>query len=90
MHAQAYYGLARIAVLQKDPEVAERLFQKTLDSAPDDQVRAWSLVYLGRLADAEGDREQAVKHFRSALEVKDASAAAHQAAEQGVQQGSTK
>jgi tetratricopeptide (TPR) repeat protein len=90
VHAQAYYGLARIAVLQKDPEVAERLFQKTLDSTPDAQVKAWSLVYLGRLEDAAGDHEQAVKHFRSALDVKDASAAARQAAEQGVQQSSTK
>src|SRR5262245_4950451 len=90
MHAQAYYGLARIAVLQKDPEVAERLFQKTLDSKPDAQVKAWSLVYLGRLADAAGDREQAVKHFHSALGVEGASTAARQAAEQGVQQDSSK
>jgi tetratricopeptide (TPR) repeat protein len=90
MHARAYYGLARIAALQKDPEVAERLFQKTIESAPDPQVKAWALVYLGRLADAAGEREQAVNHFRSALEVEGASAAARQAAEQGVRQTTQK
>ena len=47
VHAAAYYGLARIAVLQKDPETAERLFQKTLELEPEAQVKAWTLVYLG-------------------------------------------
>ena len=34
MHASAYYGLARIALLEKDLDAAERLFQKSLDSDP--------------------------------------------------------
>jgi tetratricopeptide (TPR) repeat protein len=85
VHAAAYYGLARVAVLQKDPETAERLFLKVLESAPEPPVQAWALVYLGRLADAAADREQAVKYFRSALDVQGASAAARQAAEQGAQ-----
>jgi len=41
VHARAYYGLARIAVLQNDPEMGERLFQKVLDSSPDAWVKAW-------------------------------------------------
>lgn len=86
LHAKAYYGLARIAILQKDPETAERLFQKTLESSPEPPVKAWALVYLGRLSDAAGDRAQAAKHFQDALAVSGASAAAHKAAEQGVQQ----
>jgi hypothetical protein len=48
-------------------------------------VKAWSLVYLARLSDAAGDREQATRRYREALAVEDASPAAHQAAEQGVQ-----
>ncbi len=84
MHAQAYYGLARIAVLQRDPETAEQLFRKTLESSPAPPVKAWALVYLGRLSDAAGDRAQAVKHFQDALAVAGASAAARNAAEQGV------
>ena len=86
VHAKAYYGLARIAVLQKDPELAERLFEKTLESQPEAQVRAWALVYLGRLSDAAGNRQQAAQHFQSALKVEGASPAARQAAQEGVQQ----
>lgn len=86
MHAAAYYGLARIAVLQKDPETAERLFEKTLESEPEAQVKTWALVYLGRLSHAAGDRDQAVKYFQDALKVDGASDAARKAAQQGVQQ----
>jgi tetratricopeptide (TPR) repeat protein len=86
LHAKAYYGLARIAVLEKDPETGEKLFLKTLESSPDPQTKAWSLVYLGRLADLAGEREQAAAHYRSALEINGASAGARKAAEQGLQE----
>jgi tetratricopeptide (TPR) repeat protein len=88
MHAAAYYGLARIAVFQKDPETGERLFQKTLELEPDPFVKAWTLVFLGRLSLASGDPEQAAKHFRNALAVQGASDDARKAAQQGVQQSS--
>jgi len=88
MHAAAYYGLARIAAMQKDPESAERLFAKTLELEPDAPVKAWALVYLGKLSLAAGDREQASKHFQSALGVAGASKMARDQAEQGVQQSS--
>ena len=81
MHARAYYGLARVAALQKDPELAEKLFQKTLDLSPDPQTRGWAYVYLGRLASASGDREQAEKQYRAAIGVDGISAAARAAAE---------
>ncbi len=86
LHAKAYYGLARIAVLQKNPELAEKLLQKVLELEPDPQVKGWSLVYLGRLADAAGEREQAAKHYQSALGVEGISAAARQAAQKGIEQ----
>jgi len=85
LHAQAYYGLARIAAREKNPEMAEQLFQKTLESGPEPQVKAWALVYLARLSDAAGNRERAIRRYREALAVEGASAAAHEAAEQGVQ-----
>jgi tetratricopeptide (TPR) repeat protein len=88
MHAAAYYGMARIAVLQQNPETAERLFEKTLELEPEAQVKAWALVYLGRLSNAAGDRDQAVKHFQDALKVDGASDVARKAAAQGVQQSS--
>ena len=83
-HAQAYYGLARIAALEKNPEMAERLFERTLESQPDPRVKAWTLVYLARLADASGDRDQAVRRYHEALAVTGASPAAVEAAQQGV------
>jgi tetratricopeptide (TPR) repeat protein len=85
LHGQAYYGLARIAALENNAELAERLFQKTLDCEPEPQIRAWTLVYLGRLSDAAGDRRQAVQRYQEALAVQGASPAAHQAAQQGAQ-----
>ena len=88
VQAQAWYGLARIAVLQKDPELAQRLFEKTLESSPPPQVKAWTHVYLGRLADAAGEREQAVGHYKDALAAEGASEAARRAAEQGIQPNS--
>ena len=72
-HAQAWYGLARISVLQNQPEAATKLFEKTLDASPDPATKAWSLVYLARLARAGGDPEGAAKYYKEALSVKGAS-----------------
>jgi tetratricopeptide (TPR) repeat protein len=90
LHARTYYGLARIAALQRDPDLAEKLFHKTLELSPDSQVRAWTEVYLGRLSEIAGEREEAVRHYEAALAVKEASAAARQAAEQGLKTKSQK
>ena len=53
-HAKAYYGLARISLLEKDPEKADELFRVVLDQDPDAATKSWSLLYLGRLADSQG------------------------------------
>ena len=90
IHAAAYYGLARIAAVQKDPEAAERMFQKTLELEPESGVKAWSLVYLGKLSQAAGEQEQAVKYFQGALQVEGASRTALDQAQQGIQQSSKK
>lgn len=86
IHAQAYYGLARIAVFRKDPETAEKLFHRALESSPEPQVAAWARVYLARLADAAGLRPEAVRHYQAALAVEGAPAAAKAAAEKGLQE----
>lgn len=85
LHSRAYYGLARIAALQRNPELAEKLFHKTLESEPDGQIASWAQVYLGRLADSADRREQATQHYQAAMAVSGASPAALQAAEQGLQ-----
>jgi tetratricopeptide (TPR) repeat protein len=84
LHAKAYYGLARIATLQKDPETAVQLFEKSLANSPDPWTMAWSLVYLGRLSDLAGEREEAAMRYRAALEVDGASDGAREAARQGL------
>jgi hypothetical protein len=71
LHARAYYGLARIAALQKDPELAEKLFQKT---------ESWAHLYLGRLADAAGNRGQAETNYRAVLAIDGAPASVKNAA----------
>jgi tetratricopeptide (TPR) repeat protein len=84
-HARAYYNLGLIALRAKNPEMAEKLFQKVVESAPDPFSQAWALVYLGRLAGLSGDRTQAMKYYQLALAVKDASDEAHRAAEKGIE-----
>ena len=85
MHASAYYGLARIALLEKDLDAAERLFQKSLESEPEAFDKAWVLVYLGRLAVAAGERDKATEYFQSALQLEGATEKARQEAKQGLE-----
>lgn len=84
LHARAYYGLARIAALEKNPELAERLFEKTLESDPDPQTAGWAHVYLARLAEAAGEPDRAERHYRRALAIPEATTAARAAAEKGL------
>ena len=73
---------------ENDPDAGERLFHKTLDLNPEPFVKGWTLVFLGRLSLASGDRDQAAKYFQSVLTLAGASEEARQAAQQGMQQGS--
>jgi tetratricopeptide (TPR) repeat protein len=86
VHAAAYYGLARIAVFQKDPETGERLFLKVLELDPEPFVKSWTLVFLGRLSLSAGEKDQAAKYFQSALSVEGGTDESRKAAQQGVQQ----
>lgn len=80
-HAKAYFGLARIAALERDPELAVQLFEKTLESSPEPFEKAWASVYLARLSKAAGEFAEARKHYQSALAVEGGSEAARQAAQ---------
>jgi len=90
LHAKAYYGLARISLLEKDPEKADELFRVVLDQDPDAATKAWSLLYLGRLADSQGWRDQAVGHYKAALNVPGVPDSVREAAEQGLKSAFTK
>jgi predicted negative regulator of RcsB-dependent stress response len=88
LQAKAYYGLARVALRQNDADQAEKLFGKTLECQPEAQVKAWAQVYLGRLADAAGESEQAIQRFRAALAVEGAPDKAIEAARHGIEKAS--
>lgn len=84
-HAKAYYGLARIAILQKDPEVGDRLFRKVLELEPDAYTKSWSLLYLARLYESQPDgRDEALNYYKAALAVEGAPESVRQAAEKGL------
>jgi hypothetical protein len=48
------------------------------------------LLYLGRLADSQGDREQAQQHYKAALAVEGVPDSVRQAAEKGLKEAFTK
>ena len=91
-HARAagYLGLARIALAQDNAENAEQLLTMVLTSEPEAQVKAWALVYLGKLRTEVGDQEHAVKYFQDALQVEGASDAARREAQAGLQEKGSK
>lgn len=87
-HAKAYYGLARIAALSKEFELAEKLFEKTLELSPELETRSWALVYLGRLAYTGGDSTAAKEYFDKVVSLQGAPPAARKAAEDGLREAS--
>jgi tetratricopeptide (TPR) repeat protein len=89
-HAKAYYGLARITVLERDPETGDRLFRKVLELEPDAETKSWSLLYLGRLADSQNLHDEAVDHYKAALAVEGAPDTVRKAAEQGLKEAFVK
>lgn len=86
-HAQAagFYGLARIALTQGEAEDAESLMEKTLASDPEGQVKAWALIYLGKLRLEVQDKEHAAQFFQQALHVEGATGGALNEARQGLE-----
>jgi tetratricopeptide (TPR) repeat protein len=67
--AKAYYGLARVALSQRDPEGADQLFRKVLELEPDASTQSWTLVYLGKLADSQGEGQPAKDFYGQALAI---------------------
>jgi hypothetical protein len=81
MHGEAYYGLARVAVQERQADQATALFQKVVQLNPNPQLVAWSHVYLGRLAMLHEDAKTATDQFKQALAIDGASAKAREAAQ---------
>jgi tetratricopeptide (TPR) repeat protein len=63
---RATFGLAVVASNMRKPDLAEEYFQKTLETARDLRLVTWSHIYLGRLYDLRGKRNDALAQYRAA------------------------
>jgi tetratricopeptide (TPR) repeat protein len=63
---RALFGLAIVASNMRKPDLAEEYFQKTLETARDLRLVTWSHIYLGRLDDLRGKRNDALAQYRAA------------------------
>ena len=94
---RATYGLAVASALLGQPDRARELFAKVIAAAkdspgeavaqPDPANLSWSHIYLGRMYDVEGQRDQAIAEYRAALAVSGAPESARAAAQRGVDAG---
>jgi tetratricopeptide (TPR) repeat protein len=85
VHGQAYFGLAQVAVQERQAGQAAGLFQKAVDLNSDPGIVAWSHVYLGRLAMLHDDSQGAADHFKRALAIDGAPDKAKEAAQNDLQ-----
>ncbi|HET8638049.1 MAG TPA: hypothetical protein VFL96_14470, partial [Acidobacteriaceae bacterium] len=81
---RAQFLLARAEIMQNQMEPARNAFQQAVKSSHDLRTIAWSHIYLGRLADLQGNRTEAVAEYKKALESRDGEPDTKQAAEAGL------
>ncbi len=85
-HAQAHYILARIGLLERQPDDAITHFRAALDSSKDPRTLAWSHIYLGRLYDVQPNRKKAIAEYQAALTIPGSQPDSRAAADQGLRQ----
>ena len=81
---RAFFILARAATLSGDMQGARTYFERSVEAAHDPRILAWSHIYLGRIFDIQENREQAVAHYRAALQAGDPTPDTKSAAEKGL------
>ena len=82
---RAIYGMAVVYANMRKPDLAEEYFQKTLSTAHDLRIVTWSHIYLGRLADLNGQRDAALAQYHAALLTAAAFPMALRAAQSGME-----
>lgn len=82
---RALFGLAVVASNTRKPDLAEDLFHKTLEFAHDLRIVTWSHIYLGRLYDLKGNRQEALAQYRTASLTSGSYPDAQRAVENGLQ-----
>jgi hypothetical protein len=81
---RANFILARAAILTGHPDEAMAGFQKAAATAKETRILAWSHIYLGRMADLDCKRDEALTEYKEALAVRDGQQDTRLAAERGV------
>jgi tetratricopeptide (TPR) repeat protein len=84
--ARAMFVLARAAILDKQVDDAQMLFERTLEIAHEPRTVAWSHIYLGRILDMKCDRPSAVAHYRTALSFAEPTPDIKAAADKGIKE----
>jgi tetratricopeptide (TPR) repeat protein len=84
-HAGALFGLALVASVEQNREQAKQYFLLALEQAREPLILGWTHIYLGRIYDLEGDREQALTHYRAALTLDTRPARVEQEARRGLE-----
>jgi len=64
---RALFGIAVVAANTHKPDTAQEYFTKTLEVARDLRIATWSHIYLGRLDDLLGKRQDALAQYHAAL-----------------------
>lgn len=63
---RALYGLAATYTYTRKPDLAEEYFTKALEATRDPRIATWSHIYLGRIYDLKGKRNDALAQYRAA------------------------
>ena len=63
---RALFGMAVVASNTRKPDLAEDYFLRTLEAARDLRIATWARIYLGRLYDLKGRRQEALEQYRAA------------------------
>ncbi len=87
LHGRAYYGLARVAVVQKQQTQAKELFERALQNEVGPGASAWCHYYLGKLTlSLSGDTKTAKQEFEAVLKDEASSARVREEAEKALQE----
>ncbi len=82
---RAIYGMAVVYANMRKPDLAEEYFQQALATAHDLRIVTWSHIYLGRLDDLNGKRDDALAQYHAALVTAAAFPMALRAAQSGME-----
>jgi hypothetical protein len=85
-HADAEFVVARVNLMEGDPESSMTGFRDVIASSRNPRTTAWAHIYLGRLFDTKDppERARAVAEYKAAMAVPGLQPDARAAAEQGL------